>query len=264
MNETKVMTAQEIFEALKANRTEVSDETLNEFYDNCLIQAKKFMETNQVKALSRIKFLMECVSKERELVKNGVNTFIYKDDILDFLAREQVRESGIKLIELEQYPRAIPDEIVETLKAVKPYVDGFYILFTDYSGSVEKQQLREEKIKKKEKDPILFATFQDLVPQEEIRRNPNADVSKINDRFYVVGDWEDEYCDLTIDKFLAMTNKNNLKEIVTPKTREDIILELERFDENMKIKASAAQVRTDRPRKNFFRKVRSWWKHEQL
>lgn len=264
MEETKVMTAKEIFDSLKANRTEVNDDTLNEFYDNCLIQAQKFMETNQVKALKRIKFLMECVSKERELVKRGVNTFIYKDDILDFLKREEIRESGIKLIELEQYPRAIPDEIVETLKAVKPYVDGFYILFTDYSGTVEKQHLREEKIAKKEKDPILFATFQNVVSQEELRRNPSADVSKINDRFYVVGDWEDEYCDLTLDKFLAMTKQENLKEIMTPKTKEEIIIEMERYDEQMKIKNSAAQVRLERPKKNFFRKVRSWWRHEQL
>lgn len=262
MEVTTKLTAKEIFESLKANRTEVTDSTLNEFYDNCLIQAQKFMDTNQTKALSRIKFLMDCVAKERELVKNGVNTFIYKDDILDFLARENIRESGIKLIELEQYPRAIPDDIVETLKSVKPYVDGFYILFTDYSGSVEKQQLREEKIKKKEKDPILFATFQDIVPQEELRRNPAADVSKINDRFYVVGDWEDEFCDLTLDKFLAMTKPENLKEIITPTTKEQILLEMERYDDEMKIKNSASQVRYQRPRKKFFERIRSWWKHE--
>ena len=103
-----------------------------------------------------------------------------------------------------------------------------------------------------------------MVSQEELRKNPSADASKINDRFYVVGDWEDEYCDLTLDKFLAMTKQENLKEIMTPKTKEEIIIEMERYDEQMKIKNSAAQVRLERPKKNFFRKVRSWWRHEQL
>lgn len=261
MEQTKLLTAKEIFSALKEGRTEVSDKSLDTFYDNCLVQAQKFMETNQVKALRRISFLMNCVSRERELVKHGVNTFIYRDDIMEFLERQEIRESGIKLIELEQYTRVIPDEIVETMKAVKPYVDKFYIMFTDYSGKAEKEAIRERKIATKEKDPILFATFQIVVSQEEIRRNPQADISKINDRFYVVGDWEDEYCDLTIDKFLSMTKQENLKEIITPKTRDEIAMELERFDENLRIKNSAAQV-VPPSKVGFFKKIRSWWRHE--
>ena len=258
-----LITAKEIFTSLKENRTKVDDEALNVFYDNCLIQAQKFMDTNQIKALRRIHFLMNCVSKERELVKNGVNTFIYRDDILEFLERPTIRESGIKLIELEQYTRVIPDEIIETMKAVKPYVDKFYIMFTDYTGAAEKEAIRDRKIARKEKDPILFATFQVIVENANNRMDPMADMSKINDRFYVVGDWEDEYCDLTIDKFLSMTSQDKLKEIMTPKNRDQIAAEIERFDENLRIKNSQARVKTSKGFK-LFKKVRSWGKHEQL
>jgi hypothetical protein len=260
--ETKILTAKEIFENLKQNKTSVDDAYLDAFYDNCLVQAKKFMEANQVKALRRISFLMDCVTKERELVKNGVNTFIYRDDITDFLERREIRESGIKLIELEQYTRIIPDEIIETMKCIKPYVDNFYVLFTDYSGKAEKEAIRDRKIAKKEKDPILFATFQVTVEQTpQMRNNPNADISKINDRFYVVGDWEDEFCDLTLDKFLSMTKPENLKEIITPKTRDEIAMELERFDENLKIRNDSFRIK--KPSKfGFFRKIRSFLKYE--
>lgn len=41
---------------------------------------------------------------------------------------------------------------------------------------------------KKDKDPILFGTFQD--------RKQKVCV----DRFYYLGDWVDEYCDLTLDQ----------------------------------------------------------------
>lgn len=260
--EERILTAKEIFTKLKESRTYVDDKYLDAFYDNCLIQAQKFMEANQVKALRRISFLMDCVTKERELVKNGVNTFIYRDDITDFLERREIRESGIKLIELEQYTRIIPDEIIETMKRIKPYVDNFYILFTDYSGKAEKEAIRDRKIAKKEKDPILFATFQVVVEQTpQMRMDPNADISKINDRFYVVGDWEDEFCDLTLDKFLAMTKPENLKEIITPQTRDEIAMELERFDENLRIKNDSARIK--KPSKlGFFRKIRSVFKNE--
>ena len=109
---------------------------------------------------------------------------------------------------------------------------------------------------------ILFATFQVTVEQTpQMRNNPNADISKINDRFYVVGDWEDEFCDLTLDKFLSMTKPENLKEIITPKTRDEIAMELERFDENLKIRNDSFRIK--KPSKfGFFRKIRSFLKYE--
>lgn len=255
--EEQKLTAKEIFEQLKAKKNNVTDETLDEFYNNCLYNAKKLLETNQTKALSRIKFLMDCVERERELVKNGVNSFIYLDDIYDFLENKTVRESEIKFIELEEYTRIIPDEIIESIKLIKPYVDKFYVLFTDYTGSIEKKALREEKILKKEKDPILFATFNRLHNTNNVFSPSKSD---INDRFYVVGDWEDEWCDLTLDRFLSITGSDKLNEIFTPTTKEEIILELERYDDNMRIKNSQHSIPT-MTNKTFFQKVRGLFKH---
>lgn len=90
----------------------------------------------------------------------------------------------MKIIELERYEREIPDEIVDVIAKTKDLFDQMYIVFTDYTGKEERKIAAE----KKDKDPILFGTFQD--------RKQKVCV----DRFYYLGDWVDEYCDLTLDQ----------------------------------------------------------------
>ena len=45
----------------------------------------------------------------------------------------------------------------------------------------------------------------------------------MNERFYFIGDWVDEYCDLTLDKMVAEVKEVSQKNILHPiKTPEDI------------------------------------------
>lgn len=113
----------------------------------------------------------------------------------------------------------IPDEIVEVVAAVKDKFDQLYVVFTDYTGKVERQVEKE----RREKDPILFGTFQ----------NPSN--RTVIDRFYYLGDWEDEYCDLTLDKMVNETEKagkrNIVKTISTPKDIEELKEQLSSLSE---------------------------------
>lgn len=102
---------------------------------------------------------MSCVDKERKALKEGINQFIFRDDIDEFLKRRDIEESSIKLIELSDYPRRIPTEIQVKIKRTKKIYDKFYVLFTDYSGTVTKNYQREKEIKRKDKDPILLEHF---------------------------------------------------------------------------------------------------------
>lgn len=55
----------------------------------------------------------------------------------------------------------------------------------------------------------------------------------LNDKFYVIGDWVDEYCDLTLDKFVQLSGKKNVvKSVETPVSFEEIMKELERIQPN--------------------------------
>lgn len=250
-NPVSNLSAKEIFDQLKESKITVDDEALKNFETSCIIQAKKFLDAGQKKALERLLFLKECVPKERELLKLGINQFIYKDDVLDFLARREIIESDIKLIELSDYVRPIPDEILETKKKTEGLFDMYYVMFTDYSGTIEKEAVRTSAIKKKEKDPILFGTFQ------KIDKTKSMATWTINDRLYVLGDWIDEYCDLTLDKFIQLTSEETVKTFTTPETINDIVAELERYQDNGRLKEAENKAKK-KFFGTFFKRVRSF------
>lgn len=175
MNEVKVvdeasMTPQEYFDIIKDRKSKVTDEQLVAVYENCLELIEKYKITNQKKGMAKLIFHIECIEKERQLVKMGIDTFVYRDDIEYYI--DNVAANTVKIIELENYEREIPDEIVDTISMVKGVFDALYVVFTDYTGKAERQVERE----RRSKDPILFGVFQ----------NPSAGV--VIDRFYYLGD----------------------------------------------------------------------------
>lgn len=211
------LTPQQYFEEIKDRKHHITDAELVKVYDNCLDLLNKYKITGQQKGMRKLMFHLECIEKEREIVKMGINTFIYRDDIEEYI--DSVAKDTVKIIELENYEREIPDEIVEVVAAVKDKFDQLYVVFTDYTGKVERQVEKE----RREKDPILFGTFQ----------NPSN--RTVIDRFYYLGDWEDEYCDLTLDKMVNETEKagkrNIVKTISTPKDIEELKEQLSSLSE---------------------------------
>ena len=221
------MTPTEYFNILKDKRKTTSDEDLTNFYNGALQTVDKIKITGQKRLIQKLRFLVDCVEKEREIVKLGINTFVYRDDIEEYI--DSISKNPVKIIELENYPRDIPDEIVSIIEKTKPYFDKMYVLFTDYTGEVEKTVEK----RRREKDPILFGTF-----QKKVNGTGGFVLNSeylLNDRFYYLGDWEDEYCDLTMDKFLREAGKQKLKDFGIPKNQDEIKKELDRLDDELKI-----------------------------
>ena len=216
----KKETPNEIFNKLKETKKEVSVESLDEYYKNASLIAESFIQTRQIDSLEKLTYLMSCVEREKEVLKYGINQYIFRDDIEEFLDRRDIQTSNIKLIELEDYPRIIPEDIRKKIEKTKNIFDKMYVLFTDYSGVVTKEQIRDGKIKSKDKDPILFGTFQKIDRSNDAFARITSRL--MNDKFYVIGDWVDEYCDLTLDKLVAMTSNDIVKEITVPRTLEEI------------------------------------------
>lgn len=208
MDEQKEFTPSEYFEIVKSRKHTVTDEDLSRIYDNCLELLNKYHITGQKSAMKKLIFHLESIEAEREIVKMGINTFIYRDDIEEYI--DDIAKNPVKIIELENYERDIPEEIVSIIERVKDKFDQLYVVFTDYTGKVEKQVEKE----RREKDPILFGTFQ------------NQFLNSVVDRFYFLGDWEDPYCDLTLDKMVNEVNKAKQRNIVrtinTPKDIEEL------------------------------------------
>lgn len=205
MSEELTYTPDQYFQFIKDKKQTITDEALQQIYDNCLELLNKYKITGQTKGMRKLLFHLECVEKERELVALGVDTFIYRDDIEEYI--DNVAKDVVKIIDLENYEREIPDEIVYVVESVSGIFDKLYVLFTDYTGKVERQVEKE----RRSADPILFGTFQ------------NESSRAVVDRFYYLGDWEDEFCDLTLDKMVGEFKRETKRDIAhTIKTPADI------------------------------------------
>ena len=121
---------------------------------------------------------------------------------------------SVKICEIGDYEGDIPDEIVSVVAKTKELFSVMYIVYTDYTGKTE----RRIEAAKRTQDPILFGSFQ------------NREDGVIVERFYFLGDWVDEYCDLTLDKMVAEVKKKKgieiRKEISTPKDIEELKAQL--------------------------------------
>lgn len=217
------LSATEYFNYLKEKRQNITDEELQKLYDGYLSLVEKYKVTGQKRIIEKLRFLVDNIEKERQVVALGITSFVYRDDVEDYI--DNIAKDAVKIIELENYPRDIPDNIVDIIAKTKDIFNKMYVVFTDYTGAVEKQVAKE----RREKDPILFGTFQQLRDSKNARNG-----TILNDRFYFLGDWEDEYCDLTMDKFLQEVGKEKLQKIVIPTNTDEIREELERLDDNLK------------------------------
>ena len=259
-NKEKISPSQ-YFDYIKNAKNDITTEALKESYSVFLKLAEKYTKLGQKESLKKLCFLADTLKKEEKLIELGITTYIYKDVIEDYI--ENVADKTVKIIELSRYMREVPDELVETIEKSKDLFDEFYVVFTDYTGKEERKVEKE----RRDKDPILFGVF---------KNNSN-----VADRFYFLGDWIDEYCDLTLDKMVEQYQENKgyspAVETKIPETTDELIEILKSYkidekkdrDYSLKI-ASDDDVKInsfiktnfveDEPKKSFFGKVRSTFK----
>lgn len=193
------------FTNLKNNTHVVTDEFLTKLYSNVEVLLTKSHALGQYKISKKLLYSLEVLDKERALYNLGFRTFVYRDDIEYYM--DKVSDKAVKIITLKDFPREIPDEVAEKIITLKKanIFDEFYVVFTDYTGKVE----REVQEERKRKDPIIFGAFAKREPRNRV----------LIDRFYYIADWEDEYCDLTLDKMvseMALAGKDISKPVCIP------------------------------------------------
>ena len=258
--ETKTITPSQYFDYLKGAKQNISTEALKKSYGVFISLAEKYTKIGQVESLKKLSFLVDTLVKEEKLIELGITTFIYKDVIEDYI--ENVADKTVKIVELSRYMREIPDELVDTITKAKEIFDEFYVVFTDYTGKEERKVEKE----RRDKDPILFGVFKNS--------------SNVADRFYFLGDWVDEYCDLTLDKMVSEYKEKNgydpTIESKIPETSEELVSLLKTYHIDTKkpqvvlngtaidteLAVSAYTIKNDEGEKKpgFFDKVRSIFK----
>lgn len=251
--EENIISPYEYFQNMKGKLQTMDDEKLEKVYRNAIYLAERYNKTGQIKGLRKLKFHIESIVKERQILNAGINKFVYRSDIEEYI--QDVADKQVVILDLKSYERNLPDEIIEALEKVKDLFDEFYVVCTDYTGEIARR-VQEER---REKDPILFGAFLD--------REKNA----INERFYYIGDWVDDYCDLTLDKMVAEMKEDTGKDIVNnmfsiPKTQEELqnqlnSLNLEEDESSSSVKLTLISSSDDLSQKKsgFFTKIKTFF-----
>jgi hypothetical protein len=207
------------FHRLKGLKKKMSAESLDQLHDNAMILLNKYADVGQHKASAKLIFQIECIISEKQLLDLGIDTFVYRDDVEEYI--DHIEKDVVKIMEIANYERDIPDEIAEAIKATRHIFTDYYIVFTDYTGKVEKSVEKE----RRKKDPIVFGVIHD------------KNRTMLLDRFYFIGDWEDEYCDLTLAKMVENFKKADPAKVIdhkikTPEDIEELKSQLAKLEKN--------------------------------
>lgn len=125
----------------------------------------------------------------RGLVTNKYESVLFAEGLYYIVTEEQMVsfvkqcERGIKLDYIKNFTRPLPQDVVSKIERVNQLevFDNYVVLYYDPDGKIYKETAREEA---KRKDPIVFGVI--------------AGSTKL----YYIADWVDEYCDLTLEKFI--------------------------------------------------------------
>ena len=136
----------------------------------------------------------------RDMVINKYESVLYANDryyvvtepqIVDFVKKT---EKGVRLTYVKNYMRVIPPEVIREIDEANKLeiFDNYAILHYDPECQAYADTIEEVK---KQRDPILFGLI----------RGSN--------KLYYITDWIDEYCDLTLEKFVEtlQIDKESLK-----------------------------------------------------
>ena len=200
------MDAVQFFTHIKATTKESANGYVNriERYLKALHNAKIVGQTALVEQLTRE---MIANTYESFLAAEGYYHVVTEQQVIDFAKKS---ERGISIDYVKNYVRPIPEDIIEKIgKADKLEVfDNYVIMHYDPKGVARHDTVKEEI---KRRDPIVFGII--------------AGSTKL----YYIADWVDEYCDLTLEKFVdtlkiskddLITDKVTIEEMKAAKAKE--------------------------------------------
>ena len=136
----------------------------------------------------------------RDMVINKYESVLYSKGLYYVVAEDQVVEfvkktkKGVRLTYVKNYMRQIPAEVVEKIEEINKLeiFDNYAVLHYDPEFKAFSETIEETK---RRRDPILFGLI------------------KGSNKLYYITDWVDDFCDLTLDKFVEtlQIEKESLK-----------------------------------------------------
>lgn len=178
---------EEFFKSIKNSTTELKrvDERIDSF-KAIMEHAKTFGQTVLVE---KIQDELSVIKAETQLYAIELTTVILEEQVLKF-AKDSPR--ALQLDWIENFTRVIPEKILATkAKADELKIFDNYVIL-HYDPNKKNVELTKKQ-KRDGKDPILFGVINN------------------SRKLYYVGDWIDEYCDLTLEAFVDKFGKEGVK-----------------------------------------------------
>ena len=188
--ETATILANEYFNGVKTKSQKLMDDKLVQELQYLPAQIEELIQLGQTGLADKLKKNIVDLTKERILIANGFDTYVYRNDVTKYI--ELVKDKKVFICELEKFPRLIPESAKKLLMKARSLnvFQDFWVVYVDYTGDSDKTLTKQEIAeRKKNRDPIIFGTFE---------RPEQAQI----DKMYFICDWTDEYCDLTLDKMV--------------------------------------------------------------
>jgi hypothetical protein len=179
---TNEITPKEFFESVKNSAEELvlANERFAS-YEKAIAHLKR---TGQIAILERMEYDLEIHRAETQLYAIGHTKVVTEQNVVDF-GSKACRE--LRLDWIKNFSRLIPEKVLEAKEKCDENLifDNYVIMHYDPYKDGVLQTVDEIKAQIiKEKDPILFGVIAG------------------SNKLYYVGDWVDEYCDLTFDKLV--------------------------------------------------------------
>ena len=181
----------EFFDSIKSSVNTIEQKDVEEVLEKYFYVLKNAEKNNQVAFVEKIKDFAELLKYELILSQSKFNKFLTEEDVAKFYniaSSHEKYKTHLCLTYVKNFIKIIPTEVSElkneadTLKVF----DNYVIMHYDYDGSAVEDTKQE---KEKKKDPILFGLI----------RNSR--------KLYYIGDWVDDYCDLTLDVIIKKLGK---------------------------------------------------------
>lgn len=106
MNNNTTISPAEYFAQVKSRKQVMTEAGLTKLYENCLTLLDEYQRSGQIAAQKKLLFHIDNITREKKLLDVGIDTFVYKSDVDDFI--HMVDNKVIKIVELENYQRRIP------------------------------------------------------------------------------------------------------------------------------------------------------------
>lgn len=182
------LSIEEFFKSIKNSKRQMEkiDDRI-ESYNAALQQAT---DLGQVALRQELERKVDVVRSESQLYAKNIVKVVLEEQVVTFYRDS---ERGIRLDWIKNFTRTIPETFVKVKKELDELkvFDNYVIMHYDPNGESTKMT-DEEKIEA-EKDPILFGVISG------------------SRKLYYIGDWVDEYCDLTLDAFIDKYGKEAIK-----------------------------------------------------